>query len=144
MEQNLCRGTRNDFSYFVKMALQNRMPWNVLAFNLNSLAPTLNETKEIIGILLKELETLQLTLKKKEQQLEKCQTKKVNVLEPTPLETDINELNDLSGTVTRDDDIYEKEVDMEYIENKDSGTEATVERIDNEWYTFVTNDNGWK
>ena len=108
MEQNLCRGTRNDFSYFVKMALQNRMPWNVLAFNLNSLAPTLNETKEIIGILVKELETLQLTLKKKEQQLEKCQTKEVNFdffasknfLEPTPLETDtvdINELNDLSG-----------------------------------------------
>ena len=44
MESNICKGTKNDFSYFVDMALQNRMPWKTLASLLKDLAPTLNET----------------------------------------------------------------------------------------------------
>ena len=47
MEPNICKGTRNDFSYFVDMALQNRMPWKTLASLLTDLAPTLNETREM-------------------------------------------------------------------------------------------------
>ena len=31
MESNIYKGTKNDFSYFVDMALQNRMPWKTLA-----------------------------------------------------------------------------------------------------------------
>ena len=55
MESNICKGTKNDFSYFVDMALQNRMPWKTLASLLTDLAPTLNETREVVRILLKEL-----------------------------------------------------------------------------------------
>ena len=49
------------------------MPWKMLSLNLFNLAPTLNETKEIILILLKELETLHLILQKKDQELAKYQ-----------------------------------------------------------------------
>ena len=60
---------KNDFSYFISMALQKTMPWTTpwttLAILLKDLAPTLNETREIISILLKELESLQSVLEKK-------------------------------------------------------------------------------
>ena len=62
-----------DFSHFVSMALQNTMPWQTLSMLFKDLAPTLNETREIIGILLKELEALQSTLKTKEKLLEEYQ-----------------------------------------------------------------------
>ena len=74
MDSNICRDTKVDFSYFVNLALQNKMPWNILALNFNSLAVTLNETREIISILLKELEALQSTLEKKEKLLEKYES----------------------------------------------------------------------
>ena len=49
------------------------MPWKTLTILLKDLAPTLNETREIISILLKQLETLQSTLYKKEKELEMYQ-----------------------------------------------------------------------
>ena len=74
MESNSSKNSKNDFSYLVGMALRNRMPWNILAFTFNSLPLTLNEAKEIIGILLKDLDALQSTLQKKERLLEKCES----------------------------------------------------------------------
>ena len=65
MESNICKGTKNDFSYFIDMALQNRMPWKTLASLLTDLAPTLNETREIVRILLHELEAMKSTLQNK-------------------------------------------------------------------------------
>ena len=55
-----------EVSYLVGLALQNTMPWNTLAILLRKLSPTLNEAREIIDILLKELEALQLSLQKNE------------------------------------------------------------------------------
>ena len=55
-----------EVSYLVGMALQNTMPWNTLAILLRKLSPTLNEAREIIDILLKELEALQLSSQKNE------------------------------------------------------------------------------
>ena len=73
MESNVYKGNKNDFLYFVTMALQKRMPWNILASLFKNLAPTLNETRNIIDILLKELETLQSILHKKKNLLKKHQ-----------------------------------------------------------------------
>ena len=64
---------RPDFSHFVALTLQSRMPWKMLSSILINLAPTLNETREIISILLKELEALQSIFKLKEKELEKYQ-----------------------------------------------------------------------
>ena len=64
---------KTDFSYFVRMALENNIPWKTLAIILKELNPTLIETREVIGILLKELETLHLTLKEKDKELKMYQ-----------------------------------------------------------------------
>ena len=79
MESNGFKGIKNDFLYLLNMASQNRMSWNVLAFNFNSLAPSLNETREIISILLKELEALHITLQKKDKLLEEYQNESKSV-----------------------------------------------------------------
>ena len=70
MESTVCK---TDFSYFVRMAVQNNIPWESLAMILKDLTPSLNETREVISILLKELEALQLALKEKDKELEMYQ-----------------------------------------------------------------------
>ena len=112
MESNHFRGTKNDFSYLVDMALQSRMPWNILALNFNTLAPTLNETREIISILLKELEKLQSTLQKKEKLLEKFQTSMDNFEETKIQESYTFEKITECYSETVTDDIEERMDDM--------------------------------
>ena len=73
MESNINKGTKTDFSYFVRMALQDNLAWKSLAMILKDFAPTLIETREVISILLKELEALQSTLKKKDKELKMYQ-----------------------------------------------------------------------
>ena len=73
MESNVYNGTKTDFSYFIRMALQDNMPWKTLTMLLKDLAPTLDGTREVIGILLRELEVLQLALKEKDKELENYQ-----------------------------------------------------------------------
>ena len=51
-----------DFCYFIQMALEKNISWEMLAIFLNDLTPTLEKSKEVIDILLKELQTLQLKL----------------------------------------------------------------------------------
>ena len=167
MESNEYKGTKVDFSYFVRMALQNNMAWNTLAMILKDLAPTLNETREIICILLKELEGLQVALKKKDKELEK----NLNVGSPEDSGDDVQENEhqiSVKETETMDDEIKVIEVVKESInqemnlhfdtsENQkpfkkyvnkndehDSGeiaAEESLGEIDNEWYTFVKNTN---
>ena len=64
---------RTNFSCFVRMALKNDMAWKTLAIILKDLTPTLIETREVISILLNELEALQSRLQMKEKELEKYQ-----------------------------------------------------------------------
>ena len=45
-----------DFKYFIKSATEKKLPWNTLACFLTDLAPTLDKSKEIIRILVQELE----------------------------------------------------------------------------------------
>ena len=73
MESNIERITKTHFSHFIIMTLQNRMSWKTLASLFTELAPTLNETREIISILLKELEALQSIIQQKEELLQKYQ-----------------------------------------------------------------------
>ena len=89
MESNNQRITKTHFSHFVLMTIQNRMSWKILASLFTELAPTLNETREIISILLKELEALQSTLEKKEELLEKYQKGSDNFEETGTIENAI-------------------------------------------------------
>ena len=116
MESNDYKGTKTDF---VRMALQYKMPKTTLTLILKDLAPTLNETREIICILLKELEALQLTLKKKDKELDTYRKGKnsedyQNIaleLEPVPNIVQENEQQStISDIETLDDEIEVLEV----------------------------------
>ena len=167
MESNVYKGSKTDFSYFVTMTLQNRMPWKMLSSILFNLAPTLNETREIVSILLKELETLQSTLQKKEKDLAKYQncgtitkTQKSNIEhQKNILETettgDIQENETIEDEVeflkivkqsmqeemyvnmNEDTTLSDKPVNNENDESGDA--DDSIGEIDNEWYTFVKN-----
>ena len=93
MMSKIFKGTKTDFSYLVGMSLQGRMPWETLASLLKDLAPTLEETREVISILLKELEVLQSSLQEKE--LEKFPKQRMG--------DDIQDQNDIVTLETSND-----------------------------------------
>ena len=165
-------------SHLVGMALQNTLPWTSLAILLNDLSPTLIEAREVINILLKELETLQLSFEKKEKELELFQ--KGNPM--TSVESDLsngqemnnssetelilenrNELDaSLPETETSENEIevldvvkenFNNEMSFDLNESRHSEVDVknkecvsrnrfadNVEEIENEWYTFVSDD----
>ena len=45
-----------DFEYFIQSAVDNKLPWNTLAYFLIDLAPTLDKSRQVIKILVQELE----------------------------------------------------------------------------------------
>ena len=92
------------------------MAWKKLAMILKDLAPTLNETREIICILLKELEGLQLALKKKDKELEKYR----NVGAPEDSQ------NILLETQIIADDVQENELQISVIETETMDDEIAV------------------
>ena len=94
------------------MALQGRMPWKILSFLLKRLAPTLNETREIICILLTELEALQSTLHDKEKEIENYQRNSEENSEETEQEVEDEDDHSIQ-TETIDDDLVEQEIDKE-------------------------------
>ena len=96
--------TKTDFQNFITMALRRKMSWNTLKILLIDVASSLDETKEVIGILLKELEILQSTLEKKERELEKYQNNGFTV------ETQKNDFEDQSFiSETKTDNFQENE-----------------------------------
>ena len=45
-----------DFKYFIQSAIEKKIPWNVLTYFLTDLAPTVDKSKEVIELLVQELE----------------------------------------------------------------------------------------
>ena len=168
MDSIILRHTKVDFSYFVNLTLQNKMPWNILALNFNSLAVTLNETREIISILLRELEALQSTLHEKEKLLEKFYQgsesfEETDLIDSEDCVTSVEaeqgyepKSTNMKEAETLDDEIEVLEVTKEsindmnerpksytmHVNENDSGdrdADESMGEIDNEWYTFVKN-----
>ena len=110
------KGTKTDFSYLVGMSLQGRMPWETLASLLKDLAPTLEETREVISILLKELEVLQSSLQEKELEKFPMQRMEVDIQDQNDIVT-LETSNDADG---HDESLLETETleeDIEVLEN---------------------------
>ena len=105
MKPKNCKGTKTEFSYYVSKALQNRMPWKTLAMLLNDVAPTLDETREIISILLKELETLHFLFQEKQEELKKYQDKSGTNLNSPKLIHDTNVQESENQTLVDDDEV---------------------------------------
>ena len=126
MESNVYNGTKTDFSYFVRMALQKNIPWKSLSMILKDLAPTFHEAREIICILLKELEALHLTLQKKEKKLAKY--KNCGSTFKTQGINFENQKKTLE-TETMTDDIQENEEQILVLENETIEDEIEVLEI---------------
>ena len=47
-----------DFKHFINLALLNKLPWDSLVFVLKDWSTTLEESKEVIEVLVKELQKL--------------------------------------------------------------------------------------
>ena len=65
-------GREKDFTYFISLALENKLPWNSLETIFNDWTPTLPKAKKLIEIMLKELQILQSKLQEKQTEIEKC------------------------------------------------------------------------
>ena len=95
--------TMTVFCNLIGMALQNKMPWGMLANTLDCIIPSFEESKQVIIILLKELENLQVRLMKKERD-EIGETSKFEVIENT--KEQVHETDGfLPETETIEDDI---------------------------------------
>ena len=78
-----------DFRYFITSALQNKITWEVLDYFLNDLTPTLATSKQVIKVLLKELQKLHF-------ELQEIQTEKMDNEVPvldcvSGIESDVSE-----------------------------------------------------
>ena len=55
-EENFSKKVKVDFQYFIQSAVQKNISWNNLAISLTDLAPTLNQSRQVIKMLVQELE----------------------------------------------------------------------------------------
>ena len=179
--------TITDFCYLIDMALQNKIPWKSLGSFLMELdiMQSLEDSRQVMTILLEKLEALHFKLLNKEKLHEENITQLAadsqkqspheniyNIYDDNPpeienitddfdnqdslreteaIENDIEVLDVIKERI--DEDMFlefneserSTEGDMKLSENdeKELGNEdvnGSVKEIDNEWYTFVTND----
>ena len=151
-----------DHKYFISLALQNKIAWGAMPIIIEGLTPTLEKSKEVNRFLLKELEKFHVKI----QSLEKLQSgnnEKVTESEPCLIKNP-EQGDSLENSEAIEDDIevlegvkensqlnkgqkspYVSEADIPLIENESHDSENDfkkhyVREVDNEWYTFVSND----
>ena len=153
MKPKICKGTKNDFYLYVRMALQDRMPWKTLAMLLNDVAPTLTETREIISILLKELETLHSAFQNNIELLKKYEEESETLIDSERVNNEAREVAENQEEMLFDvNEDYQsskerEEIKIGYVEIEEDVSQETndthhdkMQEIDNEWYTFISND----
>ena len=90
--------TTVQFDYFISLALQNNLPWNSLTLILDDLTPTLSKSKDVVKVLLEELQRLHLKL-----QREDCNSESVkdnsndNILGKSFVQDDSYEIEEISS-----------------------------------------------
>ena len=159
--------TKTDFCYFIDMALQNKMSWTMLSTLLKDLTRTSEDSRQVISILLSKLEVIHMKLLKNEnihkniedlgalannEQFQEFEVENVDKdlkgetigminENDNLLEDDIEILKVIKERI--DDNICEDDMQVNKNDEKGLGIEEaydSVGEIDNEWYTFVTND----
>ena len=139
------------------MALKNEISWKMLDFILEELTPTLNKSKQVIKMLLKELQALQSSIQKMKagcdcQKIiesadnakdseQKCNTE-IEIIEPEcqpEIENKISQDDvpiDNSFTACESDN----EVFGNRLQSKDLNDIELVEEFKDQLYTFIGND----
>ena len=135
---------QTDFSYLVKMALQNRLPWRNLAMLLNDDTLTLIEIREVISISLSELETLNLAFQEKQYELkiflDNCETLEESgkFVNSTPRNQDSlpEKENNIIKESINEESVDTNSYNMQNSENEEhdpckKDADKTLEEIDN-------------
>ena len=129
--------TKVNVAYYISMAIKKELSWNALAIFFNGFKLTNDQYKNIVKLLLKELHQLQDQLQSKQDPIKAQETESILKAE---IETDIpSEANDQEIL-----DHFEKEVSVGALQNdsKPFALEHQTNRvIDNEYYTFIGDDN---
>ena len=178
--------TISDFCYLIDMALENKIPWKSFGSFLIDITQSLEDSRQVMKILLEKLEALHFKLLKKENETKLHDKEAMKLVSESTKQTTIteddlyeikNDVNIADGDelhnqdslpeieAINNDEVLEvikeridenmylefnesdksSEGDMQVSENNkdDLGNEevnGSVKEIDNEWYTFVTND----
>ena len=118
-------GREEDFTYFISLALENKLPWNSLETILNDWTPNLPKAKKLIEIMLKELQILHSKLQEKQIQSEKSSEDKI--LDDTP-NTENSYITELDVQINGFDEVGVIEShDIETFVNKSSETDINIE-----------------
>ena len=143
--------------YFIQSALQKKMSWSTLTYFLNDLTPTLEKSREVVEILVKEIEKLAIELDKLGKEIDEEQTKEEETFDDVQ---DQSEIVDQNVSLLEDDNNSDPEFADQDLESEEefegdsvlelSNQEDFVEskpfeekeqRIKNELYTFVETGN---
>ena len=115
-----------NLKYFIQSAMQKKMPWKTLTFFLNDLTPTLEKSREVVEILVKELEKLAL-------KLEKLNAEKETFEDPQVDSETINQKNSLSSG----HDYSDSESTDKYSEKEEESDEQLFQESLNEDEDFI-------
>ena len=121
-------GTKPNMTVYcnlIDMALQNKMPWEMLENTLDCIIPSFEESKQVIKILLKELENLQLKLI-----TETIQGEGSNDSSTTELEIN-DEINDSNESIETNNSQNIESNSLDALEEK-LGNDVT-----NQFYEFI-------
>ena len=146
-----------DYQYFIQSAVQQKLSWNTLAYFLTDLAPTLNKSRQVIKILVQELEKWVLKVEFKEDSIFT-----ENVSENKELAENIHDgdQNSLASSEMSDseDDILEDTIEvtnddldidgdknehiLSFIEKKETLSEEAIlfDKVGKQLYEFVGDD----
>ena len=144
-----------DFHYFIQSAIEKKLAWNTLAYFLTDLAPTLEKSRQVIKILVQELEkwvlkvdiegdsffTENVTEDLYKELAEHVQDEYQNTLASSELsdsEDDILEVtNDDPGINA--DQLDQNDQELNLIENKEILGERDIllDKVGNQFYEFV-------
>ena len=118
--------TKLNFRYFIKMALQKKISWDMLLVFLDDLTPTLVQSKQAIEVLVKELQTLQ----SKQQNNEVDQDKTVEIIDNEASNATMQKTQPIAADLTKTNEnstISQSEKDGKF--SNESSTEIRQPKV---------------
>ena len=143
--------------YFICSAMQKKMPWSTLTYFLNDLTPTLEKSREVVEILVKQIEKLAIKLDKLGIEIEEEQTIEKKTFDSFKIESEtVHQKTSLIGDYKNSDSLLAdqdlesdeefegenlfEEFNQEEFSEKDLFDDKDQEKK-NELYTFVETDH---
>ena len=118
MEVNPSTFTKVDFKYFLQLAIHQEMSWAMLGVLLNNLTPTLDKSKQLIKILLKELQAAHSRPEPVLQGVIETNLHDLPLHEEIEVDMDVIEENHQGDDFLSDNIHDEKDVNVSYLKNQ--------------------------